>query len=179
MSETMQELLQIESLAADYRAARDDLRALATDTNEALERIKRTHLPQLRATLARVAEIEATLREAVAASPAEVWRRTRTRTVHGVKIGWAKQRGKVEIADEGKVIERIRSLLPKDQAELLIRVRESVHKPGVYDLTAGDLKRLGIRITDDCDVVIVKDLASELDRAIEALLEQAARVEAA
>lgn len=42
-----------------------------------------------------------------------------------------------------------------------------MHKPAVYDLTAYDLKRLGIRISDDCDVVVVKDLSSELDRALE------------
>ncbi|MCR6497388.1 hypothetical protein LJB71_14990 [Thermomonas sp. S9] len=68
------------------------------------------------------------------------------------------------------MIERIRRLLPAEQAALLIRVREAVHKPAVYDLTAGDLKRLGIRIEDDCDVVVVKDVAGELDRMLERLL---------
>jgi hypothetical protein len=173
----MNELMTIESAAASYRTARDKLRMLATHANTALEDVKRSHLPALRDALTAVAEREAKLREAVQASPEELWRRSKTRTIHGVKVGWAKQRGRVEFDDETKVVERIRKLLPKDQAELLIRVREAVHKPAVYDLTGADLKRLGISISDDCDTVLVKDLASELDRAIEALLAQAAAVD--
>lgn len=167
----------LETLAASFRGARDDLRALATDANSELERIKQTHLPALRRAIAAVAEAESTLRDAVRASSPELWAKARTRTLHGVRIGYQKQRGKVEVVDEARTIARIRELLPADQAALLIRVREAVHKPGVYDLTGGDLKRLGIRISDDTDAVVVKDLASELDRAIEALLTEAAQVE--
>lgn len=176
-TEAMNELSAIEHAAARYREARDVLRELATIANTALEDIKRDHLPLLRRALTEVATEEAALREAIASSPAELWRRTRTRTLHGVKLGWAKQRGRVEFDDEAKVVERIRKLLPKDQAELLIRVREAVHKPAVYDLTGADLKRLGITLSDDSDQVLVKDLASELDRALEALLADAAAVE--
>jgi hypothetical protein len=165
----------IELRAADFRAARDSLRLYAADANAEMERVKQKHLPMLRAALALVANAESTLRESIQGSAPDLWRKLRTRTFHGVRVGWTKQRGKVEIDDETKVIERIRKLLPAEQAELLIRTREAVHKPGVYDLTAADLKRLGIRIADDSDVVVIKDLASELDRAIEALLAQAAR----
>jgi hypothetical protein len=170
-----QDLEAIEQRACDFRFARDQLRILAADANAEMERIKQKHLPLIREALSVVADNEAALREAIQDSSPDLWRKLRTRTFHGVRVGWIKQRGKVEIEDETKVIERIRKLLPAEQAELLIRTREAVHKPGVYDLTAADLKRLGIRIADDSDVVVIKDLASELDRAIEALLAQAAR----
>ncbi|HET8898424.1 MAG TPA: host-nuclease inhibitor Gam family protein [Rhodanobacteraceae bacterium] len=167
----------VEQCAANYRAARDDLRTLGTDANSALERIKQAHLPALRQAVAAVAQAESALRDAIEASPAELWTKARTRTLHGVRVGWTKQRGKVEMVEEARTIARIRELLPLDQAALLIRVREAVHKPAVYDLTAADLRRLGIRISDDTDAVVVKDLTSELDRAIEALLAQAAQVD--
>lgn len=174
MSETAAELIGIETACAEYRDRRDRLRALAADANDAIEAVKRAHLPALRAALAGVAEAESALRDAVQVSPGELWRRSRTRVIHGVKVGWAKARGKVAFDDERKVIDRIRKLLPAEQAALLIRVREAVHKPGVYDLTAGDLRRLGITVEDDCDQVVIRDLASELDRALEALLAEIA-----
>lgn len=164
------ESMALEAQAASLRGARDRLRDVANAIQQDIEAIKRAHLPALRDALAACAQAETDLRQAVEASPAELWRRTRTRLVHGIRIGWIKSRGKVEWDDEAKVIERIRRLLPAEQAALLIRVREAVHKPAVYDLTAGDLKRLGIRIEDDCDVVVVKDVAGELDRMLERLL---------
>lgn len=177
MSETYTDMMAIEQAAARYRNARDRLRERATEANTQLELVKNGHLPGLRESLADVAATEAELRRAIQDSPQTLWQRVRTRVVHGVKVGFSKQRGRVEFDDEAKVIERIRKLLPGDQAALLIRTREAVHKPGVYDLTAGDLRRLGITVADDCDQVYVKDLASELDRALEALLAQAAQVE--
>lgn len=167
---TNPDLLPIDAAAAEYRRARDVLRQLAADAQLELEQAKEAHLPLLRRALLDVATAEVALREAVQRSPATLWERVRTRIVHGVKVGWAKARGRVEWDDEAKVIERVRKLLPADQAELLLRRRESVHKPAVYDLTAGDLKRLGIRVTDDCDQVVVKDTLGDLDRAVSTLL---------
>lgn len=164
----------IEVRAMAYREARDALRERAIQANADIEAAKRAHLPSLRVLVESVAQAEAALREAVQESPPQLWAKTRTRTVHGVRVGWTKQRGKVELADEARVIERIRKLLPAEQAELLIRVREAVHKPAVYDLAASDLKRLGIGISEDCDVVVVKDTGAELDKALEALLAQVA-----
>jgi hypothetical protein len=164
------DLLPIDEAAERYRRSRDVLRQLAADAQRELQRVKEAHLPLLRQALADVAIADAALRGAVERSPTTLWARVRTRVVHGVKVGWAKAHGKVDWDDETKVIERIRKLLPAAQADLLIRTRESVHKPAVYDLTAGDLKRLGIRIADDCDQVVVKDTTGDLDRAIEALL---------
>ncbi|GIX33444.1 MAG: hypothetical protein KatS3mg125_1400 [Lysobacterales bacterium] len=166
MTTTIESIETIEKAAQSYRQARDRLREAVARTNAAIEAVRNEHLPTLRELLRAVAEAESRVREAVESSPREIWR-TKTMTIHGIRVGWQKQRGKVEWDDEAKVIERIRKLLPPEQAVLLIRVRESVHKPAVYDLTAYDLKRLGIRISDDCDVVVVKDLSSELDRALE------------
>lgn len=168
-------LIGIEQRCALYRNRRDHLRALAGEVNDRIEEIKARHLPALRAALTDTADAEASLSDAVRTSDPDLWRRARSRIIHGVKIGWRKQVGKVEFDDEQKTIERIRKLLPANQAELLIRVREAVHKPSVYDLTAADLRRLGITVTDDCDVVVIRDVESELDRALESLLADIAR----
>lgn len=177
ITDTTRTLLFIDQRCAQYRIRRDRLRALATEVNALIEGIKKSHLVEIRKALTEVAAAEIALRDAIEQSDASLWQRTRTRVLHGVKIGWQKARGKVVMDDEAKTIERIRQLLPADQAALLIRVRESVHKPAVYDLTAADLRRLAIAIEDDSDQLVLKDIESELDRALEALLAQIAEAE--
>ena len=76
----------------------------------------------------------------------------------------------VTFADEAATINRIRQQLPTAQAELLIKRTEKVHKPGVYDLTAADLKRLGITIDADSDEVVIKPIDGEIDKLVDALL---------
>lgn len=160
---------QIETLTAAYAAERDALAALVTDMNDAIEQIKRQRLAAIKLAVQKARQAQDELHAVIESAP-ELFEKPRTRTLHGIKVGFTKQRGSVEFDDEAKVIERIRSLLPKDQAELLIRVRESVHKPAVYDLTVADLKRLGIRVTADSDAVVLKSVDGEVDKLISALL---------
>ncbi|MHB1273645.1 MAG: hypothetical protein ACYCZD_12925 [Rhodanobacter sp.] len=164
-------LAVVETHALAYRTARDVLAEQVTELEAELQALKAKRMPKLRRALTQAADCEAALREAVQATPAALWASPRTRTFHGIKVGYAKQRGKVEFDDEAKVILRIRNLLPPDQAALLIRVREAVHKPAVYDLTAADLRRLGITVSADCDQLVIKDAASELDKALQAILD--------
>jgi hypothetical protein len=170
------DVMALEAKAAALRTARDAMAQAAQAAHQAMQQAAAEHMTAVRAALAAALDAEADLKAAVEQSPAELWRKSRTRTVHGIKFGWTKQRGKVEFEDEAKVIERMRRLLPAEQVALLIRTKEAVHKPGVYDLTAGDLKRLGIRITDDCDEVVVKDLKPELERALDQVLASARAV---
>ncbi len=168
----------LERAALALREARDDLSTLVGALDAELRQLMRARMTTIQAALRRAADLEADLRERVETSNPALWERKRTRTVHGIKFGWVKQRGRVEFDDEGKVIERIRQLLPAAQAELLIRTRESVHKPGVYDLTVADLKRLGVRVTADADQVTVSDVATDLTRMVERLLAEARAIQA-
>ena len=165
---------QIETLTAAYAAERDALAALVTDMNDAIEQVKRARLAAIKESVQKARQAQDELHAAIEAAP-ELFDKPRTRTLHGVKIGITKQRGSVEFDDEAKVIQRIRAQLPKDQAELLIRVRESVHKPAVYDLAVSDLKRLGIRVTADSDAVVIKSVDGEVEKLVSALLAEAAQ----
>ena len=55
---------------------------------------------------------------------------------------------------------------------MLIRRTERVHKPGVYDLSAGDLKRLGIQIEADADAPFIKDIEVPIDKLIAGLMDE-------
>ena len=134
-----------------------------------LSAVKRKHLGNIKKFVASAKDQQAQLRAALAASP-ELFTKPRTVVFHGIKVGYAKGKGKVVMDDEAKVIARIRAQLPADQVELLVRIEESVHKPAVYDLTAADLKRLGIQIVGDGDGIVIKDTTSDVDELVELLL---------
>jgi hypothetical protein len=170
-------LSTLEKLVETYAAARGQLAEHVGSLTSKIDALKRQHIREIRACVAVCKDAEAALRASVAAVP-ELFEKPRSRTFHGIKIGYQKAKGTVTFADEAAVIKRIRAQLPKDQAELLVRVEEKVHKPAVYDLSAADLKRLGIEITGAGDVVFVKDTASEVDALVSALLKESAEEEA-
>lgn len=163
---TMQE---IDRLAQDYAAAREALAGTKMALDEEAAAIKRKYIGRIRKLVETGKERGAALSAAIAASP-ELFIKPRTVILHGVRLGIMKQRGEIGWDDEQKVIKRIREQLPADQAELLIRVKESVAKAAVYDLTAADLKRLGIRVEGASDVVTIKDAAGDLDKWLDAML---------
>lgn len=168
----MNMMQEIEQFAAAYAAQRDALAALVTEMNDAIEQVKRARLAAIKQAVQKARQAQADLKAAIEDGKS-LFDKPRTRVLHGVKVGLQKQRGSVEFDDEEKVIARIRAQLPEDQVELLVRVKESVYKQAVYDLKAADIKRLGIRITADCDAVVIKSVDSEVDKLISALLAEA------
>ena len=160
---------RIEQLAAAYEWQRRSLYSLLEQLERKISEAKATALPSIKA---QVGETAAARDELVAAIDAArgLFQKPRTRTFHGIKVGLAKVKGAVEIDDEERTIARIRARLTKDQAELLIRVRESVDKNAVRDIEEADLKPLGIRVKDDRDVVVVKPQDSEVAKLVDALL---------
>lgn len=173
----MTTMSHIEQLTRDYSEARAYLTGIVSRLQEELERVKHPALPLIREAVGKTAETHGKLYAAIESAP-ELFVRPKTITIAGVRVGWMKQKGQVVIEDEAAVIARIRKLLPTEQAELLIRVRESVHKPGVYDLSAGDLKRLGITVTNDEEAVVIKPVDGEVDKLVNALLAEVENIEA-
>lgn len=170
------DLNEIEVLADAYSAAREKLADLVNELQAEIEDAKRRRIAAIKRAVAMTADRYAELHAAVD-DGRELFTKPRTRTFHGVKVGLQKQRGEVVIDDEERTIARIRELLPKDQAELLVRVKESVHKPAVYDLIAQDLKRLGIKVENDTDAIVIKPADRDVDKLVNALLKDAERID--
>lgn len=168
----MTTLTEIENLAAAFATARTTLIDRAAILKTELEQVTQRELPGLRQAAEQAAEAEDRLRNAID-DARQLFEKPRSQVMSGIRCGVKKQKGQVVIDDEAATIARIRKQLPEEQAELLIRRRESVHKPSVYDLTAADLKRLGIRLEDTDDAVVVKPVASALDKLIDAWLAEA------
>jgi hypothetical protein len=159
----------IEALADSYADNRHALADLLNEINEAQRAIISARLGEIRIALAATAAAEDQLKSAIEAAP-HLFEKPRTRVLHGIKVGYQKGKGKVEIDDEPKTIRFIREKVPADQAELLIKVTERVDRRAVGDLTAADLKRLGIRVVETGDQILIKPVDGAVDKLIKALL---------
>lgn len=163
---------KIEDQAREYAAANAATLRLADDLKAAIAAICAKQVGKIK-TAAQAAAVERETLMSLLADAADLFASPRrSLTVDGVRVGWKKERGKVVITDEAAVVQRIRERLPEDQAELLIRRTERVHKPGVYDLSAGDLKRLGIQIEADADAPFIKDIEVPIDKLIAGLMDE-------
>jgi hypothetical protein len=167
----MATMTEVEKLTAAYAGARAALSVIVSELSIEIDAAKRARIKAIRASVARALDAKSELHAAIKTS-AELFEKPRTRSLHGVKIGFRKGNGSIEWDDEESVIKRIRAKLPEEQAELLIRKKESVYKEALDDLTADDLKRIGVRVEGGGDVVVIKDTAGEVDKLVAALLKE-------
>lgn len=169
----------IDLLASDYAKERDELREVVQGVRDRLDRAQRQALPRLRALVRAVADARARLSNAIEAAP-ERWKgangKRRTETLHGIKVGMRKGTGKLEWDDDQQLCELIRRVLP-DQEAVLIRTSEAPNRTALADLPAADLRRLGVRIVDSGDQVVINPVDSAVDRLVDALMRDAERIE--
>ncbi len=167
----------LEGLAAGYSQAVETRRALVVGLRQAVLDAAIPHLPGLRVATADERDARATLLQAVSDAPA-LFARPRTRNAHGIKYGWALGKPSIAIDDEARTLKLIRTKVPEDQQVLLIRVKETVDRRAVLDLSAKDLRTLGIRQIDGVDAPLVVLPKDDLDRLVDTLLAETAGEEA-
>lgn len=158
----------IETKAKALASARAELAERVGRIREEQEAIKRKLLTGVRNALARARDAYDALHEAISESP-DLFEKPKTRTLHGVRLGWMKQRGKLEWDDDRALIDALRKLLG-EEAEGFIRRTEKPIAARLQDLPARDLRRLGVRVADDTDVVVIKTADDALDKLIDALI---------
>lgn len=166
MSErTMQEIEDLTKNFADKRAA------LAHEMNTlegAIARLKDSRRVTIRELVTDLAASHSRLELAVEDS-AELFKRPKTHVLHGIKIGFRKEPGKVCFENAGQVVKLIRKHLD-EQADTLIKITETPVKSALAQLSGAELKKIGATITDSADAVLIKPADSEIDKWIDALL---------
>lgn len=129
---------------------------------------KRRRLPGIRSAVASVAEADAQLMAQLQAAP-ELFVSPRSMVLHGMKVGFKKGTGKIEIADEAAVVRLVRKHFP-EQFDVLVKTTEKPVKKALGALTVAELKKLGVQVEDTGDVVFVADATSSVDKLVAALL---------
>lgn len=149
---------QAEKLSKVYQLRN----AIIDGLEKAIHTLESAEMPKLRKAMEKLNEQHDELRALIVSSP-ELFTSPRTITAHGIKFGYQKGKGKVEIDDEDKLIARIRKVVP-DAAGTLIVEKETVSKTELVKLPADVIKRLGVRIIDSGDQVVIKAVDSDHDK---------------
>lgn len=163
-------LNEIEKRARAFADEQRELRFLVESLQAEVEDAKRRAMKAIRRAVEKAKTRQAALAAAIEQRP-DLFVKPRTIVVEGIKFGWQKQKGGLLIEDESRTCQLIHKRLP-DIADQLIRTTEKPVKEALNQLTAADLKLIGVQVTADVDVVLIKDTASDVDKLVAALLKE-------
>lgn len=167
----------IDKEAQRYAEARAKLAELVADMQDEQRKVMRQYLPKIRRAVATAQERREALYTDVKSAP-EAFAKPKSRILHGIRVGYRKAKGKLSWSDPKKVLKRLRELRP-DDADQYIRVKEEPDKTELARLPARTLKQLGVEITKDQDIPIVEPTDTEVDKIVDALIEEGKSVEEA
>ncbi|MCU7886720.1 MAG: hypothetical protein KZQ82_21235, partial [Candidatus Thiodiazotropha sp. (ex Lucinoma annulata)] len=98
----------------------------------------------------------------------EDFKKPRTRVFEGIQVGLRKSSGLLKFTPK-KTIPAIKRHLP-DQQDVLIKTEEKVVSKAINNLSASDLKKIGVRVIPGTDQVVIKPTDSEINKLIDAWL---------
>ena len=159
----------IVSLARQYAKARDALEETGEEIRQLQRKAVRDRLRGLRNRVAETAAAHEALSAAIEGRP-DLFVKPRTVAVDGVKFGFRKQAGALDVGDEAQAIELLRKKLP-GLADTLIVTKEALDKKGLRKLPATDLARIGVTIGNATDDVVIAVAESDIDKLVAALLD--------
>ena len=161
----------ITKAAEVHSQARSLLSERVTALRDAQAALHREHLPSIKRALTKAAESEAKLRALVEEHP-ECFEKPKTHVLAGIKVGYAKGKGALSFDDADSVVARIKKHLP-EQADVLIRTKEAPVKEALAQLSAAELKKIGVTLSEAGDQTVVRPVDSEVDKMVDALLKAA------
>jgi hypothetical protein len=168
----------LDRLAKAYADAREQLTLRANACNAEMRALFERCARGVKRSAADCAGLQAALVAAIQNHP-ELFDSPRTRTLHGIKIGYQKGKGRIEWESDEKVLAAIAKNYPAEVAETLILTKRTPAAAALAQLPAADLRRLGVTVTDAGDFVIVKAADGEIDKLVAKILKEGAIEEAA
>lgn len=166
-------LAAIEKATKLYADHRELLGLRVQDLHDKIEELKREHLTAIKEAAADAANAKSALEVIIDESRA-LFVKPRSIIISGIKVGLQKGKGGLDYNDDETVIRLIRKHLPKEQHELLIKVKESVVKKALGELDVATLKKIGVTVQGTGDVVLIKATDSDVDKIVNAMLKEAA-----
>lgn len=167
----MTTLTEIEQQTKALADARESLARVVRELNDQLDKIKRSRMRAITNRIDATAAEHTQLKTLLQSAP-ELFQRPRTVVFSGIKVGYQKSKGGLSWDDDARVIALIEKHLP-DQAETLVATKRKPIKAALAQLNAVDLKRLGVRVADDGDQVVINPQDSEIDKLVTALTKAA------
>ena len=157
----------IEERTRYYAACRDELGTRIKALEDEIVTLREQHRAGLLEAMRAHKAAEDDLRNALAAAP-DLFDKPRTRVLHGIRVGFQKGKGGLEIADEEATVKLIRKHCA-DKVDALVKVTEKPIRKALQNLDAGLLKKLGVNILGTGDVIVLAATDGDLDKLIKAL----------
>lgn len=160
------EIVHIEERMKSLAAARADLEKELHRADAKLAAVRNEFAERLKATTASVRALEDELLTHVQRVPA-LFKKPRSLEVNGVRAGWRKGKGRLELPDTDKLMKRIGEVLTRQQKESVVKVRVTVLKGQLARLPGEILKRLGINVTAAGQEPFVTYPKSDLEKQVD------------
>ncbi len=161
-------LEKIELLSNKLATERDVLASLVDELQEDLEQSKEVALPDIKRAAKRVLKVKEKLGIIIADNP-QLFVKPRTLIMSGIKIGFQKGKGLLGYKDASAVIKLIRKHYPEKE-DVLVKTTESIIKKAINNMTASELRRIGITVIPGDDQVLIKPAGSDIDKLVSAYL---------
>ena len=166
---------KIQRLTREYAYARDKLADRVAALQAEIEATKRQYMRGIKNAVRAASEARDKLHSAIEQNP-HLFKRPRTLVVNGIRIGIQKGKGQVVYDDPAKLIELIRKHYP-ERADALIVTRETPVKKALATLSVAELKKIGARVEESGDQVVIRATDTEVDKLVAALLRDAEKIE--
>lgn len=160
----LQELDQKTKL---YHAAEDSLAEAIRAMEDEVDKITRRHMSVIKRRFEKAKEAYECLHTEIVSVP-EFFTDPKTRTINGVTIGFAKEKGKVIIANVAATIKLIEKHFSKDEAEKLLKTTKKPIKKALQNLSGADLKKIAVEVTKTGDKAVIRLAASDVEKIITA-----------
>lgn len=165
---TLIEIQQLtEAFSREHRALSIIIQTVESELAAVRKRYLRRIMDQVAVTTARKAALVCALEDSKTQ-----FDKPRTRVFDGIKVGFRKLEGKIEIADEQKTVDKIYEIFPEEAADVYVKIEHTPVKAALEKLDAATLKKLGVQVTADTDAVVIKPLDGELEKLVAALLDK-------
>ncbi len=162
--------LDLERLAERYADTHAALSELMAALEAELRAVKRAYLTRIKAVAGRAGTRKQALVEYVQAYPGQ-FESPRMRTLHGVKVGLQKGRGKLACANADFTIRAIERRHP-DKIDVLLKTTRKPVLAGLQQLEARELQVLGVEIVGTGDRIVVRHVDSDIEKMVDAYLEE-------
>ena len=162
----------IDDIRVCTKAYADSCKVLServSELNNEIEEVKKRHIQALKGAATAVINRKIALK-CLIESNKNLFIRPKTRVFNDVKVGYQKAKGKIIIAAETKTIAQIKKLFP-ESFTAYIKTEEKVIKKALDSLDAKELKQCGISITDDTDIIVIKQTDGDAEQLANTLLE--------
>jgi len=164
------EMTGLEKLTREYADCFNRIRGIVDEMETEIRAIKKSKTPRLMTHLETLEERRNALKAAIEKN-AQIFDKPKTRAFHGIKIGFRKGPGELNIEDPEKTIALIKKNYP-EKAKVLIQTTEKLLKKPLGLMPAADLKKLGVEVNDTCDEVYIAPLDGDIEKIAQGVINE-------